>query len=85
MDESEAIFRYHLDSDINQYQGWIPKTIDDAYEFVRTRISSELDIPHSWFQFVIIKRENGKLKGDIGIHFLDSEKNKWNVVIGNKS
>jgi len=80
MEDSDSIFRYRSNSLVNQYQGWIPKTIDDVHDFIKTKISSEIDIPNTWYQLVIIAKENSELIGDIGIHFLDSD--KFQVEIG---
>ena len=32
-DDAIALFKYRSDAVINKYQGWIPKTIDDVYDF----------------------------------------------------
>ena len=69
---AEAIFKYRSDAITNKYQGWIPKTIEDVYDFLK-KISSEIDVPDTWFQFVIIEKESMQVIGDLGIHFLDEE------------
>ncbi len=74
LDDAEAIFKYRSDAIINQYQGWIPKTINDVCDFIKNRVSSTIDIFDTWYQLVIIKKENNELIGDVGIHFLDSDK-----------
>jgi RimJ/RimL family protein N-acetyltransferase len=79
MDDADAIFKYRSNSIINQYQGWIPKTIDDVYEIIKNRISSTIDLFDTWYQFVIIEIENAKIIGDLGIHFLDSHKKRVEV------
>lgn len=79
VDDAEAILKYHSDAITNQYQGWIPKTIDDVYDFMRNRVSSVIDVVDTWFQFVIIKKENNELIGDVGVHFLDSDKKQAEV------
>jgi RimJ/RimL family protein N-acetyltransferase len=71
--DAALIFTYRSNSAINRYQGWIPKTIDDVYDFITKLTSLEINVPGSWFQLVIIKKDDLKLIGDIGVHFLDSE------------
>jgi RimJ/RimL family protein N-acetyltransferase len=71
--DADAIFRYRSDSVTNKYQGWIPKTIDDVSDFIMNRVSSNLNEPGTWFQFVIIFQESGELIGDAGLHFYDTE------------
>ena len=80
LDDAETIFIYRSDSIENQYQGWIPKKIDDVYDFIKNKVSSTIDLIDTWYQFVIIKKENNELIGDIGVHFIDS--NKKQVEIG---
>ena len=72
IEDSALIFAYRSNSVVNQYQGWIPKTIDDVHNFIRNRTSPEFNLPGSWFQFVMIKQDNDELIGDVGVHFLDS-------------
>jgi RimJ/RimL family protein N-acetyltransferase len=70
--DANAIFKYRSDEITNQYQGWIPKKLEDVYDFIK-KIATEINIVDTWFQLVIISRETGELIGDIGIHFLDIE------------
>jgi RimJ/RimL family protein N-acetyltransferase len=79
LDDAETIFKYRSDSTINKYQGWIPNTIDDVYDFIKIRVSSTIDLIGTWYQFVIIKKEKNELIGDIGIHFLDSDKKQVEI------
>lgn len=69
--DAESIFRYRSDSNINKYQGWIPKTILEVNDFIKNKISLEINVPDTWFQFVIINKLENILIGDIGIHFVD--------------
>jgi RimJ/RimL family protein N-acetyltransferase len=69
---AETIFKYRSDAITNRYQGWIPKTIEDVYDFLK-KISSEIDVPDTWVQFVIIEKDSMQVIGDLGIHFLDEE------------
>lgn len=71
MDDSGAIFRYRSDFNVNRYQGWIPKTIDDVHDFISNKVSLEINRPGTWFQFVIITKNNNEIIGDVGVHFLD--------------
>lgn len=72
-EDAEAIFGYRSNATINQFQGWIPKTIDDVHDFIRNRISPVIDQPGTWFQLAIIRKDTGELIGDVGIHFLEPE------------
>jgi RimJ/RimL family protein N-acetyltransferase len=74
LDDAEAIYQYRSDSRTNQYQNWIPKTINDVYDFINNRVSPTIDVIDTWYQFVIMKKEQSDILGDIGVHFLDSGK-----------
>jgi RimJ/RimL family protein N-acetyltransferase len=70
-EDKAAIFEYRSDFETNKYQGWIPKTIEEVEIFI-AKISKQMNHPDTWFQFVLIVKENGKIIGDLGIHFIDS-------------
>jgi RimJ/RimL family protein N-acetyltransferase len=72
-EDAEFIFGYRANAIINQFQGWIPETIADVHDFILNKVSAVIDQPDTWFQLVIIKKDNDKLIGDIGIHFLESD------------
>lgn len=72
LDDKNEIFEYRSDTEINKYQGWIPKTVDDVEIFIG-KTSNQINESDSWFQLVIIEKESRKIVGDLGIHFFDSE------------
>jgi RimJ/RimL family protein N-acetyltransferase len=66
------VFKYRSDKETNKYQGWIPKTIEDVEVFIG-KISTQINVPDTWFQFVIIEKISEQIIGDLGIHFIDDE------------
>jgi len=66
------IFNYRSDKETNQFQGWVPDSIENVETFI-SKTSTKIDEPHTWFQFVIIQKEIEKIIGDLGIHFFDKE------------
>lgn len=70
--DKEAIFEYRSDAEANQYQGFVPETIEEVEKFIQ-QTSREINLPETWFQFVMIEKETEKIIGDVGIHFLDKE------------
>jgi RimJ/RimL family protein N-acetyltransferase len=80
MEDADSIFQYRSDDFVNQYQGWRPQTICDVHDFITNKVSSEINQRGTWFQFVIIIKDDNKLIGDIGIHFLESD--AFQVEIG---
>jgi RimJ/RimL family protein N-acetyltransferase len=79
LDDADSIFKYRSDSIINKYQGWIPKTVNDVNDFIKNKVTSIIDLTDTWYQLAIIIKENGELIGDIGIHFLDTEKKQVEI------
>jgi RimJ/RimL family protein N-acetyltransferase len=73
MEDADSIFAYRSNALVNQYQGWIPKTLEDVNHFISTKVSPEINLPGTWFQFVFIKKDNRELIGDVGVHFLNSD------------
>lgn len=70
--DASDIFNYRGDAKTNQYQGWIPKEINDVYDFL-AKVASEINNNDSWFQFVIIQKYSNEIIGDVGIHFIDDK------------
>ena len=66
------VFEYRSDVETNKYQGWIPRTIDDV-EFFINGIAKQINIPETWFQFVLIEKKSQKIIGDLGVHFWDKQ------------
>lgn len=80
LDDSDLIFNYRSDRLVNQYQGWIPKSIDDMRDFITNKVSHVINSHDTWFQLVIIEKDNDIIIGDIGIHFLSTD--NFQVEIG---
>jgi len=78
--DAVALFHYRSDAITNKFQGWVPKKIEDAYEFIKKN-PAEFDIVDSWFQVVIIEKKTKVLIGDIGVHFLDTDKKQVELGI----
>jgi len=68
-----ALFDYRSDAETNQYQGWIPQTLDETLDFVQNKVSPIINQVDTWFQLVIIEQSTNRVIGDMGIHFIDEE------------
>ena len=79
LNDSDSILKYRADIHVNKYQGWIPKNIEDVYDFIENRVVSEINRVNTWHQLVIIHQESNKSIGDIGIHFMDNENKKVEI------
>ena len=71
--DAADVFKYRSDKITNKYQGWVPEKIEDVNEFIENRVSFRINVPDTWFQFVIIDKESKNLLGDLGIHFLGAD------------
>jgi len=72
LEDQNDIFEYRRDKDINKFQAWIPETIVDVKTFIGDT-AKQINVPYTWFQFVIVERQTQSIIGDLGIHFLDKE------------
>lgn len=70
--DAKTMFKYLSDLNTNKYQGWLPKTIEDVNDFLRT-ISKKINLVNTWFLFVIIDKVSAEIIGDVGIRFLHDE------------
>jgi len=69
LEDARDLYEYRSDKLANQYQGFIPNTLEDMRDFIR-KTSNQIDIENTWFQFVILNRNTNRIIGDLGIHFL---------------
>lgn len=67
--DAKSVFNYRSDANSNRFQGWIPDSLEDVSNFISQKISAELNIPGTWFQFVILLKSEDIIIGDIGMHF----------------
>lgn len=72
VDDSLDVFTYRSDRETNRFQGWIPETIEDVRMFIEN-IAKQIDVPHTWFQFVLVVKLTNMIIGDLGVHFFDAE------------
>lgn len=79
--DNKAIFNYRSDAEMHRYLSLIPQTVEDVSDFI-SKTSVEINIPGTWFQFVIIEQETDTLIGDIGIHFLETDPGNSQAEIG---
>lgn len=81
IEDKESMFRYRSDLGTNKYLSLIPQSVEDVALFIE-KTSPEINVPGTWFQFVIVEQSSNLLIGDIGIHFLDTDLENKQVEIG---
>ncbi len=67
--DAPLVFEYRSDAAANRFQGFIPKQLAEVEDFIQNKVATEINLPGTWFQFVIIKKESNTIIGDIGLHF----------------
>jgi RimJ/RimL family protein N-acetyltransferase len=67
--DAEALFAYRSLAEVSRFQGWEPRSLDDALAFIEGLSSTDFDTPGTWFQFGIRARGSERLVGDVGVHF----------------
>ena len=68
--DAAALFACRGDPRVGRYQGWQPRSINDAREFIASNAAVVTGTPGGWCQRGIRLRDGGALIGDLGLHFL---------------
>lgn len=66
--DAGAVFRYRCNKQVNRYQSFIPESVDEVDYFIAHKVSHEINVPGTWMQWVVIKKVDSELIGDIGVH-----------------
>lgn len=72
IEDKMDFFAYRSDAATNQFQGFVPKTIQEAEAFI-VNSTKEFNQPNTWFQLMIIEKSSNTIIGDLGIHFFNEE------------
>lgn len=78
MKDKNKFFQYRSMPEVYQYQALRPKDIDEIEEFISKNVSICPNTRNTWLQLAVCLKE-GKLIGDIGIHFIDDD---YQIEIG---
>jgi len=68
-EDAAVLFGYRADPRVSRYQGWQPRSPNDALDFINQAEGVVPDTPGSWYQRAIRLRDGGALVGDLGLHF----------------
>lgn len=79
-EDARALFNYRCDAQTNKYQGWIPKTIKDAEEFINKN-PKDFNQPQTWYQLMIIEIDTNAIIGDVGVHFIDEHQVEIGITL----
>lgn len=70
--DNNDFFNYRSLPEIYKFQSFQPKDIKESESFF-CGIPELPDIQNTWFQLAVCMKENNRLIGDIGIHFLEDD------------
>jgi RimJ/RimL family protein N-acetyltransferase len=79
--DKEPMFNYRSDPETNKFLSLIPEKVDDVADFI-SKTAFDINVPGTWFQFVIVENNSNMLIGDIGIHFLETDSENKQVEVG---
>ncbi|SFN34040.1 Protein N-acetyltransferase, RimJ/RimL family [Chryseobacterium oleae] len=83
LNDKEAIFGYRSDAETNQFQSWIPTTLEEVEAFI-IRNSKEFNLPETWYQLLITDKLTKEVIGDVGVHFIDSDQVEFGITLSKK-
>jgi len=66
-EDAPALFAYRSDPGVARFQGFVPRSVDDAAAFIREQRSVPFDTPGTWSQLAVRLRECDRLIGDVGV------------------
>ena len=81
LSDARDLFSYRSDPEVFKFQSWKPHTLNEAENFIKTRIVGEPNLPGTWFQLAICKIDSSELIGDCGLHFLEKELDQVEIGI----
>jgi len=67
-EDAEALRGYRSMPEVACYQYWDSFGPDDAAHLIETQLTTEPNIPGTWFQLAIIKTGTSDMIGDCGLH-----------------
>jgi len=80
--DAEAVFGYRSLPEIARYQAWEPGSAGDVARLIQEGLAAVPDLPGTWFQLGICRKEDGALIGDCGLRFPSEQKDRNQVELG---
>ncbi len=68
-DDLAALCAYRSLSEVARFQDWNPFRLEDGARFIAEQSSQEENVPGTWLQLAIVRKDNGEMIGDCGLHF----------------
>jgi RimJ/RimL family protein N-acetyltransferase len=77
--DASAVLKYRSLPEVYQFQGWKPQNLKEVEIFISEKIAMFPNIPDTWYQLGIIKKESNEFIGDLGIHFIGPENHQVEI------
>jgi RimJ/RimL family protein N-acetyltransferase len=74
VDDLADLVEYRRDPTVALYQDWgLEWSLVEAQRYLEHSDEPELGTPGEWTQFAVVDRISGRLCGDIGVHFIETQ------------
>ena len=77
--DAERLLRYRAEPAVARFQGWIPRDVEDAREFLRRNESAEFGSTEGWVQLAVRRRADGVLIGDVGLRSMGEHRDQAEI------
>ncbi len=71
--DDAPFFAYRSDPRVSRYKGWKPESIGEVEEFIDRMSRLHPNMPGTWFQLAVCRKDSGELIGDCGLRFPDGD------------
>ncbi len=68
--DAANVYAYRSLPAVYRYQNWLPNSAAEVAQFIARMNVSGYNLVDTWFQLGLVLRDNDRLIGDIGLHFL---------------
>jgi RimJ/RimL family protein N-acetyltransferase len=66
--DEAAFLAYRADPEVSRYQSWDGCTPADAAAFVAEMAAHDADIPGTWYQIAVARKDDDAVLGDLALH-----------------
>jgi RimJ/RimL family protein N-acetyltransferase len=79
-EDAPSVFRYRSLPEVRRFQAWEPASLAEVETVLRSN-PEDADVPGTWLQLALDRREDGEMLGDCGIHFPPGDRAQAEVGI----
>jgi RimJ/RimL family protein N-acetyltransferase len=79
--DAEAISRYRSLPEVARFQSWTAFNAEMADRMIADQAGLAPDVPGTWFQLVIVRRDTGETAGDLALHFPSADEGQVEIGV----